>query len=196
MTATDADTTAITQQLRICFAWCGNRVSSVGEDDDFAVTFRSPELATAAQRVFPASCHTKFSQQVVDRFHEFTIQRESLLTERATILTAELHRPRSLLMFKWRYSLFDGAATPESLGFLNDDYMPPWDTWLQLVPTTSGEPESCGLMTWVPEPIGPYVNAGIIVDPAQSMSWCSLASDGKIRLHGWGQQWGDDFGNR
>lgn len=196
MTDTDADIAAITQQLRICIAWCGKRVPSLDENDALAATFRSPTLAAAAQRVFPESCHTKFSQEVVDRFHEFTGERASLVTVRPTEVAAELHRPRSLLLFKWRYSLFDGAATPESLGFLNDDYMPPWDTWLQLLPTTTDEPESCGLVSWVPEPIGPYVNAGIIVDPAESMSWCSLSSGGKIMLRGWGQPWGDDFEDR
>ncbi|MEZ6101720.1 MAG: hypothetical protein R3E01_22530 [Pirellulaceae bacterium] len=192
----DTNIAAVARQLCICFAWCGNRVTSVGKNDDIAITFRSRELATAAQRVFPESCFTNFSQQVVDRFREFTDERESLITAPLSVINAEFHRPRSLLMFKWQCSLFDGAATIASLGFLNDDYMPPWDTWLQIVETTSEEPESCVLISWVPEPIGPYVNAGIIADPAESMSWCSLSSAGRIVPHGWGQPWGDDFGDR
>lgn len=186
MTTTDADIAAITEQLRICLSWCGNRISAVPDIDDISSTFRSRELSKHALNVFPKSCHTKHSDFILHAFSDFTAQRARLISDLASDIAAELPRPKSLLIFNWHCSLFDGAATAETLGFLDDDYMPPWDTWLAILPVPELSYGTHCLLSWVPEALADRIDGGIIVDPAESLSWCSISSNGKLIIHGWG----------
>lgn len=187
-----ADFSIIAEQLRVSLAWCAKR--ELPPDRDYSNTFRSSTLAAHAARAFPDSCHTKYSAKMADAFAEFTRHRTSQVTTAIQDnAAAELTRPRSLLAFNWRSSLFDGAATPQTLGFLNDDYMPPWDTWLHIVCISELDYDPYCLISWVPQSLAGEINSGIVVDPAESLSWCTVSPTGTIILHGWGKPIGKAF---
>lgn len=177
------------EQLATCIAWCGGRLSSVDETDDLSTSFRSQELTSVASDLFPTSCHTEYSKLFLDAFRKFQSARKQLVELSIQPESLSNIEPRSIIAFDWRYSLFDGAATPESLGYFDDDYMPPWDTWLIPTSQSGHSADGCYLLAWVPPILAPYVERGIIVDPAESLSWCTATRDGKLELIGWGQPW-------
>ncbi len=189
MTFSESDTFAIAEQLAICLAWCGNREMPPAKD--CSAVFRSAALATQAASVFPDSCHTEFTPAIQETFTHFLQCRNDLANETSSDASRELSRPRALLAFNWRSSLFDGAATPQTFGFVNDDYMPAWDTWLHILAVPSLDYDPYCLISWVPTWLAPHVNSGIAVDPAESMSWCHVAVTGEITIHGWGKMIGD-----
>lgn len=159
---------------------------------DCSSILRSVELAAHAAKVFPKSCHTKYSDDVGAAFQRFKNCRQSLVASpNAVAAAAELSRPRTLLAFNWRSSLFDGAATPLTHGFVNDDYMPAWDSWLHIVGVQDLDYDQCCLISWVPDWLAAHVNDGIAHDPAESMSWCNVDSAGEIAISGWGEVSGD-----
>ena len=192
MIVATADGSQVIEQLRVCLAWCADR--DLPTCRDFSNVFRSSALAEHAAIAFPDSCHTKYSPEMARAFANFTRHRASQVTAPTLkVASAEFCRPQSLLAFNWRSSLFDGAATPQTLGFLNDDYMPPWDTWLHIIciPYLNYDPYC--LISWVPNSLAASVNSGVVVDPAESMSWCNVSTDGTITLHGWGKAFGNAF---
>jgi hypothetical protein len=99
----------------------------------------------------------------------------------------ELGRVRSMLVVDYSVNLFDGAATPVTHGFLNDEYFPPWDAWLSFVEYQQPESRAC-LLTWVPAWASLLVEKAIEVDPAACLSWARWDGDTLI-IHGWGKQW-------
>lgn len=150
---------------------------------------RSETLAEAARRVFPQSCHTGWSVAVESAFREFQRERQRILRQdapRTDSVTSELVRSRSLLVVDWSASLFDGAVSPETAGFIDDDGMPGWDTWLTLASVASSYGKTC-LICWVPRELTDRVSFGIEVDAAASMSWVTVnAVDRSLSLLGWG----------
>jgi len=113
-------------------------------DDRVKVSrFRSADLESYAQQTFPESCHTPFSESVERAFKDFVNARRKLVGAELPFderVTAELFRPKSILVVDWESSLFDGAVTPETGGFIDDDCMPGWDSWLAKVRVPAGTP--------------------------------------------------------
>jgi len=119
-------------------------------------------------------------------FAEFKWYRASQVkATTARFAEAEFARESSLLAFRWRSSLFDGAATPLTSGFLNDDYMPPWDTWLHTLCIPDLDDDPCCLISWVPSFLTAEVDSAMFVDPARSLSWCVVSSTGALTLRRW-----------
>lgn len=151
--------------------------------------FRSADLKSYAQQVFPESCHTSFSESVEGAFEGFVDARRKLVGGELPFeerITAELSRPKSILVVDWESSLFDGAVTPETEGFIDDDCMPGWDSWLALADVPSSHGKKC-LICWIPEELSEKVNFGIEVDAASCMSWLSVTRNGGMSLVGWGR---------
>src|SRR5437870_3777296 len=61
-----------------CLRWCNEIISHPPKDRDLAHVFRSRELEEAAHKVFPFSCHTEFSQSLMDEFSRFIHLRDQL----------------------------------------------------------------------------------------------------------------------
>jgi len=148
-------------------------------------------MRNAAESVFPFSCHTVFSQSVSREFEMFVRKRTQLLEDEVSIETTklELRRPKSLLVMDWSASLFDGALTPETDGFLNDDAMPPWDTWITLVHAKESHGMCC-LLSWVPNWLSEKVDFAISADAGECFSWLVVEARG-TRTLGWGRRWKD-----
>ena len=150
--------------------------------------FRSSQLAEAANRVFPDSCHSKYSKEMALAFDEFYVKRSTLLKERNVPQSAlgTSNPSMQLLVVNWDQSLFDGACSPITQGFINDDCLPGWDTWIALV-SLGDERLVHGLLCWVPPELVRRVDDAIRVDAAQCMSWLKKEAEQTFALVGWGK---------
>lgn len=152
---------------------------------------RSSELMEAACKVYPDSCHTLFSDEMASAFDEFYARRmshvESSDCDRETL--SENASLANLLLVDWRRSLFDGVCTPMTSGFIDDNCMPGWDSWIALV-TLDDIAGEHGLLCWIPKKLVEGVNDALTLDAAECMSWLRWNED-KLELVGWGQRLGD-----
>jgi hypothetical protein len=98
---------------------------------------------------------------------------------------ATLDEGGRLLVVNWRESLFDGACSPITHGFLDDDCMPGWDTWVRIVSLDESQ-IAHGLVCWIPTELVPAVNDAILIDAAQCMSWLQQDANGMLIAAGWG----------
>lgn len=150
-------------------------------------TGRSIMLARAAHKVFPKSCHTEMGWPA-SAFPMFVRARSTLCSGcdiSSRRAETESQRMGTLLLTRWTQSLFDGAAAMESLGFIDDDGMPPWDYWLGIVTPNSTTPT---LLSWVPEPHRESVDAAVCSDAGESMSWAHIDSQSRLHALGWGNR--------
>lgn len=148
---------------------------------------RSVELAGFAKNIFPESCGTTFSSETVQHFDDFIDRRSELAVNPSSVgeIKWDTANP-NLLVVNWKDSLFDGACSPITNGFLDDDCMPGWDTWLAIV-SLDDKSETVGLLCWIPCELESAVDSAISIDAASCMSWVSENSGGEFFLHGWGQ---------
>jgi hypothetical protein len=179
---------SITPSLRSCLAYAGVHRDRRPRGDCIVSALRSADLKKLAEQILPEGCHSSFSSDLWSGMTAFVESRERLAGRIAPdVVLRELHRPRSLLLTDWSSSLFDGALMPETDGFLNEEALPPWDTWLTLVETPDIPPRHC-LVSWVPEWISAQVDRAIQIDAAECLSWLKPAGNGFQTL-GWGRAW-------
>lgn len=181
----------IERLLSPCLHWCSDLVDRKLPGLDVSKALRSQQLESLAKRVFPDSCHTTFSNELEMQFERFLRKRETLSQSKhlpAETVVDELKRGRSLLLTDWEASLFDGALTPDTDGFMDDDAMPPWDTWCALVKTKESVGEVC-LLSWVPCWMSDKIDVAIQIDAAESLSWVKIFGEAKPEVTGWGMKW-------
>ena len=187
MNSIDADISGILHQLAVCMTWCGDRFKSLDSDADLTNALRSEALAPFAAGVFPESCHTPFAPELLRQFQRFAAERERLTPNVTMNAIGEFNRDRALLIVNWQSSLFDGAVIPETRGFINEDYIPGWDTWLSIVGIRT-DYGSHGLLCWIPESLADGVDWAIRIDPASCLAWCKTS--GRMLQH---RAWGKSF---
>jgi hypothetical protein len=154
------------------------------------VLYRSNELAFFAQRILPESCHTPFTANTARAFSQYVAEKVRLSkdcepTRHVQFCSCD---PMTLLLVNWRDSLFDGAASPLTYGFIDDNWIPGWDTWLAIV-SLEGKPNDHALLCWVPVELCREVDSAITVDAARSLSWLAFDHAIKPFLVGWGKRW-------
>lgn len=171
--------------VQVCQRYC----ASLGAGT--APLFRSDALASSARRVLPDSCHTPFSAGMVEAFSEYRTKKVALLHDQALReVRTNLFDPLSLLLVNWRSSLFDGACTPETQGYIDADCIPGWDTWVAMV-ELERQQDGHGLLCWVPPQLCREVDSAIALDAASCMSWLTFDQHSqKPLIVGWGQRWG------
>lgn len=152
--------------------------------------FRSDALAPHAQRVFPDSCHTRFSDGMLEAYSEYLEKKATMIHGQVTIEhPTHLFAPLSLLLVRWRDSLFDGVCTPETDGYIDADCIPGWDTWVTIVELETQD-DGHALLCWVPSQLCRKVDDAIAVDAASCLSWLTFDQDSmKPMIVGWGQRW-------
>jgi hypothetical protein len=178
-----------------CLAWCHRWKNAPPRATQVTEVFRSQLLGAAARAVLPESCHTKYSRATDIAFNDFRAMRKKLAASPDASpppadVQVELNRPKAVIVLDWSSSLFDGAATPETDGFLDDNYIPPWDTWLVLGEVEGAYSPKC-LVGWVPSWMSEGMDSAIAIDPASCLSWCTLSPTGELQCRGWGKRWDD-----
>jgi hypothetical protein len=195
-TSVKIDRDGLRDQLRCAMTWAGELVISAPDTARIRSCLRSEFLGRDAIAVFPTGLSTTIGDSERDAFLRLAQARRALLELRENEIDfswqdaeAEMAADRALLFFTPQSSLFDGAATPVTHGFLNTNYFPPWDTWLDLLEGMADEAEPI-LVSWVPRWCRQFVDDGIAVDPARCLAWGMLV-DGTIGCRGWGKTWAE-----
>jgi hypothetical protein len=168
--------------LNVVKAYC-ELLNSTGNT---ASTFRSPELEANARKTFPESCHSQYSHAMLQQLDELHAKRKLIIKNRKAHSQDTLDESGRLLMVNWRESLFDGACSPITHGFLDDDCMPGWDTWLRIASLDDSQ-DAHGLVCWIPTELVPLVNDAILIDAARCMSWLKQDSKDLLTAVGWGK---------
>ena len=103
-----------------------------------------------------------------------------------TAAAHEIARPGALLVFDPAKSLFDGAGQVASNGYLDRNYVPPWDTWLMTLPPEPQLGTGVLVVCWVPEWATDFAAGGMAVDAAACLSWAAIRGD-DVHVLGWGK---------
>lgn len=174
--------TALEPYLGVVKSYCGVR----SRTECLAQRFRSPELEGIAKQAFPESCHSRFSPEMLQKLDQLHTRREVLIRDQATRHAVVIDVGGQLLVVNWRESLFDGACSPITTGFLDDDCMPAWDTWVRVVSLDESHVNH-GLVCWIPSELVRDVNDAMLIDPAKCMSWLRPDTSGTLHIVGWGK---------
>jgi hypothetical protein len=178
--------------LKPCLEWCSPWFADKPPEQKWGKIFRSEALADAARKVLPESCHTKSDAKVEQAFCAFQDLRKSLLgcggrkELQETHIANEILRPKSLLITDWAASLFDGAVAVETSNFIDEDYIPPWDTWVGIV-TLESVSSRMTLVSWVPWWLSDKMDEALGFDPAECQSWVRVGHGGRLLVNGCGQ---------
>lgn len=153
--------------------------------------YRSSVLAESAHSVFPQSCRTPYSGEMIKKFNVFFAKRDSITSGLAICSEKAFSGgcESSLLAFDWTQSLFDGACVPFTDGFINEDYFPGWDSWVAVV-SLDDRRSSHALLCLIPKDLVTGVDHAILVDPAKCLSWIDVGPNHQLTLHGWGTSLG------
>lgn len=181
-TSTPLPQTTLEPYLRVVKSYCGVR----NRMENLAQRFRSPELEGIAMQAFPESCHSQFSPEMLQKLDQLHAWREVLIRNQPTRDPAIINPGGQLLIVNWRQSLFDGACSPITNGFLDEDCMPGWDTWVRVVSLDESHVNH-GLVCWIPSELVCDVNDAMLIDPANCMSWLRSDTSGKLHIIGWGK---------
>jgi hypothetical protein len=176
--------------LEVCQTYCTFSRKNVYADV-VAFSYRSEALAESAQRVLPQSCHTPISATIAAAFSQYLATKVGILREHqaAGEVRINVGDPLSLLLVKWQDSLFDGVCSPETYGYIDQNCIPGWDTWLAIV-SLKQEQDGQALLCWVPPELCRDVDSAIAVDAASCMSWLAFDRNSlQPFLVGWGQRW-------
>lgn len=132
---------------------------------------RSAALSPCAKGLFPHGTGTDFSHGTQSAMIDLVAARASAnIVAPSKVDSDAINEPNTLLLFRWGESLFDGAGTPASLGYIDDDYFPPWDTWLTVTSTSQPNDADC-LVSWVPTWARPLVENAMAASPTECLSW-------------------------
>ncbi|GGJ47519.1 hypothetical protein [Deinococcus roseus] len=96
---------------------------------------------------------------------------ETLLKKRRTLLNAagEPTLRGRILCVGEETDTYMGEGVPASKGFIDEIYMPPWDTWFAYLP---GEKASEGvLLAWIPERLVEQVQTALEAAATQPLMW-------------------------
>jgi hypothetical protein len=133
-------------------------------------TLRSDALSSFAKRLFPDRSGSPYRHDTQQAMTDLISSRSQNVEGKIGVdFNREIHEPDCLLLFRWAHSLFDGAGTPASLGYVDDEYFSPWDTWLAVIPGVEWG-EDC-LVAWVPPWARPLVQNAMWASPTECLSW-------------------------
>lgn len=163
--------------------WCLLACNNKEPLEESLSYFRSEELKKFAKNVFPNESGTHYTEEMRRNFSFFQQQRKNLMRNKllkhsisyeVDEVIEELNRPRSMLAVYWELSIFDGGAIPITMGYLDWDYIPPSDYWLEIYKDDEKKPF---LLSWVPEWLSEDINTAMEIDMGYCMAWAYFDKD-------------------
>src|SRR5689334_7773824 len=89
--------------------------------------YRSIDLREISQQAFPESCHSLYSETMLEYIEKLHSKRLLVCSEAGVHTNYEIVNYERFLIVNWRESLFDGACYPISNHYIDYDCMPGWD---------------------------------------------------------------------
>ena len=149
-----------TERLAQTIFWCSSRVDVSNPRD----CLRKLELRP---RVFEESRFSAVDFVAVER------ERYGGVEIRQAKVPQDLAGGRLLAYFP-NQNLSDGAAEDETLGFLDVDNIPAWDTWVAYFEEYADRDYyGCYLVAWIPPQFVEPVSDGISINPEECILWLS-----------------------
>lgn len=147
------------ERLAETVAWCRARLDT----HDALNCFRSDQLRPLRNVVHECRTDAEVENVVAD-----VVARCSLVIRSADRVHIDHMIPEvgdRLFAFRPQDSLFHASSPPMSQGFIDNDEIAPWDTWIEAV---DGH-----VLTWVPSAFVSLVADAIMVNPEECIRWAS-----------------------
>lgn len=152
---------AVIEALHEAQQWCQDRVDLNAP----AQCLRSPELRPPA---YPEDWY--YTQLHPQWITDLIRQRRALLETSRPPLPLQSSRGRILCLLHDGDTAM-GEGEPESHGFIDDAYFPPWDTWFaHLLDVSSGGI----LLAWIPSEFETLVDNAIAVAATEPIGWLDV----------------------
>lgn len=151
-------TASFVSALQQSQAWCGPRVDPQRPTDC---------LRSAALRPPNYPDFWTYGDLYPNLIQDLVTRRQALL---ALNPLASNHQPGRILAVLQNADTSMGEGTPASGGFIDDVYLPPWDTWFAYLPLTTGM-----LLAWIPEVFEAAVERAQEVAATEPLAWLNVA---------------------
>lgn len=150
---------SVAERLAETLAWCRPRL----DPRDAMRCFRSEQLRPSRNVVHEC----RLDAEVEDVVADVVARRHLMIRDagRADIGHCLPEVDDRLFVFRPQDSLFHASSPPMSQGYIDDDEIAPWDTWITAL---DGH-----VLTWVPSPFVPLVSDAILVNPEECIRWAS-----------------------
>jgi len=194
------DLASLRKAMTECLMWCDAFRLKPPAKVQVRACLRSRALAETAQKSlywYLAGKDTAILQNPVAArasaeglFGELVSLRNRLVaggSVNADDVSRELTRNRALLLVNWAASISDPLADSVTSGYLDEFYLPPWDTWLALVPLC-GSGSRRFLLSWVPPWARQFaIDEAIGADAMARLAWVSIGAN-EIVAGNWGER--------
>lgn len=160
---------SFSDRLSEAIAWCRVRLDTA----DAPHCFRSEELRPSRNVVHECRTDKDVEEVVAD-----VVARRCLAIRNTHGVGIDRVLPQvgdRLFAFRPQDSLFHASSPPISQGFIDEDEIAPWDTWIEAV---GGH-----VLTWVPAAFVSHVGDAILVNPEECIRWASDWEDPIVRQY-------------
>lgn len=196
--------------------WCANQLTINGfhsiEDADFGDIWRTPEFVHEYHIQTPNYFGNPFYNGSID-FDDGDQPTDLLAVGKQLISKLRMRRQRRveqldqdnitplltgrIIITEIWASDSCAVSGAETADFFDDDDVPPWDTWIDVIemPELVDRPKrhkSVFLLSWVPEEIANMVNNGIHVMPTYPVDWFyGSQAEEPLTTHILNEQWSE-----
>jgi len=172
-------------------AWCASQDWSANPAEGLRTALFRPSEQASVEQTFRGygGFWKKTPQQRQQIVEQLALKRAALLQEQGIPLL-QFVKPLTggrLLAFTPDGTLSDGAAKLATQGFVDDDNLPAWDTWIWYVTNDRVSNlewwRGCNsyLLSWVPDVLVEVIEAGIDVNPEECLRWATDLDTAFIR---------------
>ena len=172
---------AVKENLRLTQLYCEMQMANSSHGPEAILRSINPEFENGQPLFYYSTASTwRLVQWLKNPFEDkkgiligdtFDYQMDFKREEERHFALQEVDKEGKILAFMMDWNLFDGAATDETEGFLDDYSCPPIDTWFHLFSTAEGPI----LLAWIPAPFVDLIYEGIEVNMEKCIQWLNIS---------------------
>jgi hypothetical protein len=147
----------IIQAAKEAAAWCNLK---------FKGSNHRSELRTLEFGVFPFGNHHYYTVNDIICARKYELEKLKIEP------VVELNKGK-LLVYEPDSNVFDGLSEEETLGFLDVNDCPPWDTWVGYIELS----ENRVLLSWVPDTLIKLIDEGVEVNCTDCFYWLDTVDE-------------------